>query len=84
MVPVTQSDAVRAFQLEHLFPAAGDAFAYVPMGFTPFAMEIDGAERYFVWQIVVGDFAAFVEAKRQTLTEDAFPTAELILEEALS
>ena len=84
MVPVAQVDAVRAFQREHLFPASGDAFAYVPMGFTPFAMEIEGAERYFVWQIVVGDFASFVEAKRQALTEDAFPTAELILQEALS
>ena len=84
MVPVAQVDAVRAFQREHLFPASGDAFAYVPMGFTPFAMEIEGAERYFVWQIVVGDFAAFVEAKRQALPEDAFPTAELILQEALS
>jgi len=83
MVPVTQRDAVRAFQLAHLYPAAGDAFAYVPMGFTPFAMEIDGAERYFVWQIVVGDFASFVQAKRKALTEDAFPTAEVILEEAL-
>ena len=84
MVPVAQVDAVRAFQREHLFPASGDAFAYVPMGFTPFAMEIEGAERYFVWQIVVGDFAAFVEAKRLALTEDAFPTADLILQEALS
>jgi len=84
MVPVAQSKAVQTFQREHLFPAAGDAFAYVPMGFTPFAMEIEGAERYFVWQIVVGDFAAFVEAKRQKLPEDTFPTAELILQEALS
>ena len=84
MVPVAQVDAVRAFQREHLFPATGDAFAYVPMGFTPFAMEIEGAERYFVWQIVVGDFAAFVEAKRRALPEDAFPTADLILQEALS
>ena len=58
---------MRAFQREHPLPAAGNAFAYVPMGFTPFAMEIEGAERYFVWQIVVGDFAAFVEAKRQAL-----------------
>ena len=84
MVPVAQSEAVRDFQREHLFPAAGDAFAHVPMGFTPFAMEIEGAERYFVWQIVVGDFSAFVEAKRRALPEDAFPTAELILQEALS
>ena len=82
MVPVAQSEAVRTFQQAPL-PAAGDSFAYVPMGFTPFAMEIEGAERYFVWQIVVGDFAAFVE-QAPSATEDAFPTAELILQEALS
>ena len=84
MVSPSHSDAMRAFQREHLFPASGDSFAYVPMGFTPFAMEIDGVERYFVWQIVVGDFASFVEAKRRALPEGAFPTADLILEEALS
>ena len=84
MVPVAQVDSVRAFQREHLFPATGDAFTYVPMGFTPFAIEIEGEERYFVWQIVAGDFAAFVEAKRNALTEHAFPTADLILKEALS
>ena len=85
MVPVAKVDAVLGFPARaSLYPATGDAFAYVPMGFTPFAMEIEGAERYFVWQIVVGDFAAFVEAKRRALPEDAFPTAELILQEALS
>ena len=73
-----------AFQREHLFPASQAAFSYVPMGFTPFAMEIDGAERYFVWQVVVGDFAAFVEAKDRALPQGALPTANLILEEALS
>jgi len=36
-----------------------------------------------VWQIVVGDFAAFVEAKTRSLPASAFPTANLILEEAL-
>jgi hypothetical protein len=46
-------------------------------------MEIEGSARYFVWQIVVGDFAAFVEAKTRSLPEGAFPTADLILKEAL-
>ncbi len=84
MVPVAHSDAVRTFQRKHLFLASGDEFAYVPMGFTPFATEIEGVEHYFVWQIVVGDFASFVEAKRRAFAENVFPTADLILEEALS
>ena len=36
------------------------------MGFTPFAMEIEGAERYFVWQIVEGDFSAFIRQNQQS------------------
>lgn len=83
-VPCAHMDAVQAFQRKHLFAGSGEAFSYVPMGFTPFAMEIEGAERYFVWQVVTGDFAAFVQAKRQALPEDALPTADLILQEALS
>ena len=82
--PCAHMDAVQAFQRQHLFAGPREAFSYVPMGFTPFAAEIDGAERYFVWQVVTGDFAAFVQAKRQALPEDAFPTADLILQEALS
>lgn len=84
MLPCAHSDTMRAFQRQHLFPTSHAAFSYVPMGFTPFAMEIDGAERYFVWQMVAGDFAAFVEAKDRALPQGALPTANLILEEALS
>lgn len=83
MVPCADSEAMQAFQREHLFPARGGAFSYVPMGFTPFAMEVEGADHYFVWQVVVGDFAAFVEAKERALPSGALPTANLILEEAL-
>ena len=54
------------------------------MGFTPFRIEVDGAECCFLWQLVVGDFAEFVNARNQSLAEDLFPTATLILEEALA
>ena len=60
------------------------AFSYIPMGFTPFAMEIEGVERYFVWQIVEGDFSAFIQAKSAELGDATFPTANSIFEEALS
>lgn len=83
MVSCADLDAVRDFQDRYLYPGGG-AFSFIPMGFTPFAMEIDGVERYFVWQIVEGDFAAFVQAKSTELGDSAFPTANSILEEALS
>jgi hypothetical protein len=83
MVSCADLDAVHDFQGQYLYPGGG-AFSYIPMGFTPFAMEIEGVERYFVWQIVEGDFAAFVQAKSTELGDGAFPTANSILEEALS
>ena len=83
MVPCADAAAICDFQQRHLYPGTG-AFSYIPMGFTPFAMEIDGAERYFVWQIVEGDFSAFIQAKSAELGDATFPTANSIFEEALS
>ena len=76
-------EALEAFQSQHLYGHETADFSYIPMGFTPFEMEIEGSARYFVWQIVVGDFASFVEAKTRSLGKSAFPTADLILKEAL-
>jgi hypothetical protein len=83
MVDCQDREALEAFQSEHLYAHGAADFSYIPMGFTPFEMEIEGSARYFVWQIVVGDFASFVEAKTRSLPEGAFPTADLILKEAL-
>ena len=83
MVDCQDREALEAFQSEHLYAHGAADFSYIPMGFTPFEMEIEGSARYFVWQIVVGDFAAFVEAKTRSLPEGSFPTADLILKEAL-
>ena len=83
MVACTDAAAICDFQQRYLYPGTG-AFSYIPMGFTPFAMEIEGVERYFVWQIVEGDFAAFIQSKSAELGDATFPTANLILEEALS
>ena len=83
MVPCADAAAICDFQQRYLYPGTG-AFSYIPMGFTPFAMEIEGAERYFVWQIVEGDFSAFIQAKSAELGDATFPTANSIFEEALS
>jgi hypothetical protein len=84
MVRVDALESIKAFQLDHLYPQSDSEFAYISMGFTPFRIEVDGVERCFLWQVVVGDFAAFVKARNQSLAEDLFPTATMILEEALA
>ena len=83
MVDCQDREALEAFQSQHLYAHGAADFSYIPMGFTPFEMEIEGSARYFVWQIVVGDFASFVQAKARSLGKSAFPTADLILKEAL-
>ena len=83
MVPCADAAAICDFQQRYLYPGTGP-FSYIPMGFTPFAMEIEGVERYFVWQIVEGDFSAFIQAKSAELGDATFPTANAIFEEALS
>ena len=84
MVRVDELEDIKAFQLAHLYPQKDAPFAYVPMGFTPFRIDLDGAERCFLWQVVVGDFAAFVAERNRALSAEAFPTATLILDEALA
>ena len=83
MVPCADAAATCEFQQRYLYPGDWGLF-YIPMGFTPFAMEIEGVERYFVWQIVEGDFSAFIQAKSAELGDATFPTANSIFEEALS
>ena len=83
MVDCQDREALEVFQSQHLYTHGAADFSYIPMGFTPFEMEIEGSARYFVWQIVVGNFASFVEAKARSLGKSAFPTADLILKEAL-
>ena len=83
MVDCQDREALEVFQSQHLYAHGAADFSYIPMGFTPFEMEIEGSARYFVWQIVVGNFASFVEAKARSLGKSAFPTADLILKEAL-
>ena len=59
-------------------PQGAGAFAFVPMGFSPYPTELQGEPYVFVWQIVLGDFEAFKQARRDELPERAFITAERI------
>lgn len=53
-------------------------FRIVPMGFSPFTQTMDGTERMYVWQVVIGNFTEFVRIKNQTLGTSELPTANLI------
>ncbi len=80
-----QADEVREvqeFQKKYLYHTDRQAFSYVPMGFTPFITPLEEKKCFFVWQLVLGDFALFVEKSGEVLSRDSFPTATAILKEA--
>ena len=84
MVPIDQISTLKSFQSDHLY-AADDlkSFGYIPMGFCPFNVDIDGKSNAFFWQIVTGDFQSFVDARKKILPDGSFPTSDSILAEAL-
>ena len=85
VIPFDAMAALQQFQRQHLYqPGSPRDFAYVPMGFTPFRLPVEGVDCFFVWQVVVGDFGQFVAACDGAMPEGCFATARAILAEALS
>lgn len=67
-----------AFTEHTLHSRRADRFASVPLGFSPFAMTMEGREMHPVWQMVVGDIEAFKAAKGKALAPGDLPTADKI------
>ena len=83
-IPVDQIEIVQSFQREYLYGISSrNSFQCIPMGFCPFKMEIDGASKILIWQIVVGDFKSFVGACKDRFAQGGFPIADSIYREAL-
>jgi len=53
-------------------------FRIVPMGFSPFIQKLDSSDKIYVWQVVIGDFDAFRQAKQRALGNAELPTADMI------
>jgi hypothetical protein len=78
-VPVAERDRLCEFQRLTLHGADNRLpFSMVPMGFSPFPLGEPGQEIFICWQLVLGDFQAFVGARDGHLSGQAFPTATAI------
>ncbi len=84
-VPLAEKEALESFQ-RLTYPSASDdqVFAMVPMGFCPFTIGEPGEEVFITWQLVLGDFQAFVRARDAHLSDAAFPTASTIASDGSS
>ena len=84
LVPMDKIETLQIFQKKHLYSIQKQRpFHYIPMGFCPFKMDIDGVTSILIWQIVVGDFKSFVDACKNYFPDGGFPTADSISMEAL-
>jgi hypothetical protein len=77
MCPPERFDDYVDFLQRYLYTAGG-AFGIAPIGFTPFATEIEGRDQLFVWQIVIGDFDAFKARRQAELGDEVLITAPII------
>ena len=76
LVSASRFDEYLAFIDRHR--NGNDGFRFLPMGFSPFTQAINGQERIYVWQVVVGDFEHFQRTKNDALGAGELPTADLI------
>jgi len=65
--------------VEARLPGSGDrSFEVMPIGFSPFDIEVEGQKILNIWLIVRGDFTAFQKEVREQFTPGNFPVADQI------
>ncbi|MEH6515183.1 MAG: hypothetical protein V7742_00775 [Halioglobus sp.] len=78
-VPVAELEQLRAFQRAVLYEAGTKQdFSMVPIGFSPFPFPVDGDHQVVTWQMVLGDFQAFIQAKNEFFSAQAMPAGSVI------
>lgn len=69
----------QTFAETHLHTPDKQPFSAVPLGFSPYTFNLEGRERAFIWQMVIGDLEAFKQAKHRALGPGELTTADKIL-----
>jgi hypothetical protein len=81
-VPIAERDKLVEFQRAAMHNTRHEqSFSLVSMGFSPFSLGDPGEDVFICWQLVLGDFHAFVRARDELLSEQCFPTATAIARE---
>lgn len=78
MVLIDEREAYVDFIERHLVGEYEGPFAMVPLGFGCFPVAVEGQEYFYSWQIVVGDFDVFKQAKKKELSASVMITADII------
>ena len=78
MVLIEEKEAYVDFIERHLVGEYEGEFAMVPLGFGCFPVPVEGLDYFYSWQMVVGDFDAFKQAKNKELPASVMITANII------
>jgi hypothetical protein len=78
MVRKDKREAYIDFVSRYLAAEFDGKFSIAPLGIGCFEVPVDGEAYYYTWQIVLGDFEAFKQAKQSELGDGAMPTADII------
>jgi hypothetical protein len=78
MVLIEEKEAYADFIERHLIGEYEGEFAMVPIGFGCFPVPVEGQDYFYSWQMVVGDFQAFKQAKNKELAASVMITADII------
>lgn len=77
-VLIEERQAYVDFIEHHLVGEYDGEFAMVPIGFGCFPVPIEGQDYFYSWQMVIGDFNAFKQAKNKALAPGVMMTADII------
>ena len=78
MVLIEEREAYVDFIKRHLVGEYEGKYAMVPIGFGCFPVPVEGQDYFYSWQMVVGDFEAFKQAKNKELAASVMITADII------
>lgn len=78
MVLMEEKEAYVDFIERHLVGEYEGEYAMVPIGFGCFPVPLEGQDYFYSWQMVVGDFDAFKQARNKELAAGVMITADII------
>jgi len=78
MVLIEEREAYVDFIERHLVGEYEGEYAMVPIGFGCFPVPLEGQDYFYSWQMVVGDFDAFKQARNKELAAGVMITADII------
>ena len=78
MIKLDDYEQYLSYVEQHLPGTRDESFDVIPIGFSPFPLDMEGTDMCYVWLVVRGDFVAYREDVQSQFTEGNFPVSAQI------